>query len=98
MGFIRTHKGYPDSDALIDEMIDISFPVINDLVADLNDTKELAGSLSPQTVRSGYGFPRTSTFTLTQPEDSNAVTVEASSMLEFRLMIFEGGVGRDALS
>ncbi len=98
VGFMRTHKGYPDGDALLDDMIDISFPIINDLVAELNDTKEPAGSLTPQTVRSGYGFPRTSTFTLTQPEDSNAVTVEASSMLEFRLMIFEGGVGRDALS
>ena len=99
VGFIRTHKGYPDDDALIDSMIDISSLIINDLVAELNGTQEPTGSLiTPQTVRSGYGFPKTSTFTLTQPEDSSAVTVEASSMLEFRLMIFEGGVGRDALS
>ncbi len=47
VGFIRTYKGYPDGDALLDDMIDISFPIINDLVAELDDTQEPTGSFPP---------------------------------------------------
>ena len=83
--FIRTHKGYPDDDALFEIMADISHPIVADLATELRNPQEPIGSLTPQTVRSGHGFPRTSTFRLTQPEDSNSVIVEVSSMLDFRL-------------
>ena len=97
--FIRTHQGYPESETLLEAMAEIAIPIVVDLTEGLRNSQEPTDSLiTPQTVRSGYGFPRTSTFTLTQPKDSNSVTVEASSMLEFRLMIFKKSVSVDASS
>ena len=52
VAFIRTHQGYPDSEALLGEMADISVPIIVNLTEELRNPQEPTGSLTPQTVPS----------------------------------------------
>ena len=98
---LQKEKGIPEDEegAAWEQMIDDTFDITISFVSEYRniplpgeEPKDPSGSslITPQSVQ--RGFPITSSFTLRQLKDPGEVVIEASSMLDFRLLVFESSV------